>query len=228
MNNRNIYFVHDDGSAELKCGEYIVLLDSRDVDKVSKFQWSVGTHGYATSGAGQKQQLLHRLIVNAQCNDIVDHINRNKLDNRRTNLRICTASQNAMNKCNSNGKNPYKGICQTSDGMWQAQIYYDHEAIYLGLFSDECKAAKAYDTAARELYGEYAYLNFPYNNEIVKTTVNHFRRLSWNEAEIIRGLYANGLTISQIAEIYEHSYSSIQRIVNYKTFTKKSVEDTYE
>lgn len=224
MYNRNIYFIHDNGFAELQCGEHIILLDSCDVDKVSKLQWSIGTHGYATSGAGKHQKLLHRLVIGAKEGDIVDHVNHNKLDNRRCNLRICTMRENAMNRRGGNGNNSYKGICLTADGKWQAQINYNRHAIYLGRFLDKTQAAKAYDTAARVLYGEYAYLNFPSNNEVLKVDINHNRKLSWNEVESIRTLHSNGLSITQIAEMFKHSYKSIYNVVHNKTYKERRNE----
>lgn len=175
--DRNIYFVHDDGTAELKFGKHIVLLDGCDVGWVSEYQWSIGAHGYATSGCGRNQILLHRIVIKAEDGEIVDHINRSKLDNRRINLRICTPQQNAMNKEKPlSSNNPYKGVCRLPDGSWQAQINYNHRAIYLGKFSDVCDAAKAYDATARELFGEFAYLNF---------------RIIWNFKSLILNITEN-------------------------------------
>lgn len=216
---KNIYFVHDDGTAELYCGEHRILLDSCDVDRVSEFQWSVGTHGYATSGCGKNQILLHRMIADAGNGEMVDHINRNKLDNRRMNLRLCSFQQNTMNREKLiSGSNPYKGVCRLRDGCWQAQIQYNNHSIYLGRFSDVCEAAKAYDAAARELFGEFAYLNFPDLTDYQETDIKRHRVLTQEEAKNIRHLYQSGMSISALAEMYEHSYSAIQRIVRYRTF----------
>lgn len=215
----NIYFVHDDGTAELRIGDSVVLLDANDVENVAKRQWSVGKHGYATSGAGKKQILLHRLIVEAGAEDYVDHINRNKLDNRRGNLRICNSQQNLMNRPKlACGENEYKGVCKTADGSWQAQIAMDGKSIYLGRFQDPDRAAKAYDTAARMFFGEYAYLNFPDCQEEVRVPIKHYRKLSLDEVQSIRYLYGSGMSISELARLYDHSYSSINRIVTGKTF----------
>ena len=219
---RNIYFVHDDGSAELLCGDSHILLDASDVDKVSQYQWSVGTHGYATSGCGQNQLLLHRIIAKAKTGETVDHINRNKLDNRRANLRICAIQQNAMNKGKIADHNPYKGVCRLPDGKWRAQIQHNKRSIYLGTFSDVCDAAKAYDAAARDLFGEYACLNFPDCNEQPKITINHRTVLTYDEAKSIRDLFKRGMSISELAKMYGHSYSAIQRIVHHRTFKEET------
>ncbi len=217
--NKNIYFVHDDGTAELYCDGQCILLDGQDVEAISEYQWSIGTHGYATSGSGDRQVLMHRILTRAKDGEMVDHINRNKLDNRKANLRICSAQQNIMNREKLlSGRNPYKGVCQTPDGLWQAQIHYNNRSIYLGRFAESCEAAKAYDTAARDLFGEFAYLNFPNCIDNPQITIRHHRKLSWDEAESIRHLYKEGLSISALAKMYEHSYSAIQRIIHYRTF----------
>ena len=223
-NNSNIYYVHDDGRAELKCGDYVILLDSDDVDLVSQYQWSVGAHGYATHGAGHKQILMHRLLLGVNDSEVVDHINRNKLDNRRQNLRICSQSLNTMNRPKlETGNNAFKGICSTAEGSWQAQITFEGKPIYLGRSSDPVIAAKAYDTAARVLYGEYAYLNFPDSDEHIELPVKRNTKLTADDATCIRNLHHKGLSIRDISIIYNHSYSSINRIINNRTFREEIV-----
>jgi hypothetical protein len=220
---RNIYFVHDDGSAELKCGNDTVLIDGARVDIVSQYQWSIGNHGYVTHGMGKNQILLHRFIVGAKGTEIVDHINHNKFDNRRSNLRVCTNQQNTMNRGKqSNGNNEYKGICFTSHGKWQAQIVYNGESIYLGLYDNAISAAKAYDNAARNLFGKYAYLNLPNSSETEEKEIKHYKKLTETEVNSVRCLYKQGATISELAGIYAHSYSSISRIVRNKTYQGKA------
>lgn len=86
----NIYRPLTEKIMTLECGNSIVLFDTEDYPSVSKKQWSVGTHGYATSGAGADQVLMHRFIMNLSDTGMsIDHINRNKTDNRKSNLRIC-------------------------------------------------------------------------------------------------------------------------------------------
>lgn len=221
---KNIYFLHDDGSAELKCGNDTILIDSTYVDMISQYQWAVGNHGYVTHGMGKKQILLHRFIVGASGNEMVDHINQNKFDNRKSNLRVCNNQQNAMNRgMQANGNNEYKGICLTLNGKWQAQITYSGEPIYLGLYDDAISAAKAYDNAARSFFGNYAYLNFPNCSDVIKKEIKHFKKLTEAEVNNIRCLYKQGVTISELAEFYEHSYSAISRVVRNKTFQDKGV-----
>jgi len=118
------------------------------------------------------------------------------------------------------GENEYKGVCKTADGCWQAQITMDGKSIYLGRFNDSTRAAKAYDTAARIFFGEYAYLNFPDSQEEVKAPIKHHRKLSVDEVQSIRYLHESGVSITELARLYNHSYSSINRIVTGKTFKK--------
>ncbi|MCM1219569.1 MAG: HNH endonuclease [Lachnospiraceae bacterium] len=226
---RNIYFVHDNGKAELKCGDAIILLDAENVDLASSYQWTVGTHGYVTSGAGKKQTLLHRLVAGAEDGCIVDHVNRNKLDNRKSNLRICTCQQNMFNReQQANNQSGYKGVCQTKGGLWQAQIQYCGRAVYLGCYGDALSAAAAYDAAARRLFGEYAFLNLQGVKEIVQKNIRHKFKLSQRQVEDIRFLYGQGMTINELSGMFQHSYSSIRRIVRNKTFRPASKEEPNE
>jgi hypothetical protein len=109
---------------------------------------------------------LHRWVMREPKGLIVDHINGNKRDARKSNLRVCTAKQNTANigkkKVTPSGKTPtsrYKGVCLNRNGKWQAQIKSGGASMYLGSYETEEAAARAYDAAAVGLHGEYAKLN---------------------------------------------------------------------
>lgn len=91
-----------------------------------------------------------------------NHINHNTLDNRRTNLRLCTKQQNAFNKLSrANSSSKYKGVYWNSTkNKWQCSIIHNGKIIYLGRFNCEKEAAKIYDVKAKELFGEFALFNF--------------------------------------------------------------------
>ena len=99
---------------------------------------------------------MHKLITGW---DETDHINHDGLDNRRANLRPATSSQNKGNqRPRISGTSPYKGVSRAFKGKpWQ--VFVGHE--YVGTFDDEVEAARAYDAAARERFGEFACPNFP-------------------------------------------------------------------
>lgn len=109
-----------------------------------------------------KYIFMHREILNVPKDMMTDHKNHNGLDNRETNIRICTNAENQYNrKKNKTKKSAYKGISwHKKDKKWQARIKHNRKSIYLGNFDSEIDAAKAYDAKALELFGEFAYTNF--------------------------------------------------------------------
>jgi hypothetical protein len=107
-----------------------------------------------------KKRLAHRLVFMYHKGFVpkeIDHINRIKSDNRIENLRASTRSQNMANKTKKSGfLSKYKGVTISSDGKYQVTVKRE----YIGVFENEIDAAKAYDKVAKELFGEFAYLNF--------------------------------------------------------------------
>jgi hypothetical protein len=106
--------------------------------------------------------LLHRHLMDAKPGEFVDHANGDTLDNRRSNLRICTKRQNQQNsrKRRTYGgkptKNRLKGAHPTESGRWHAKIKHHGRDIYLGTYDTEEQAHSAYFTAAKRLQGEFA------------------------------------------------------------------------
>lgn len=105
---------------------------------------------------------MHRFITNCPFGMEIDHRDGNKLNNQKCNLRICTPTQNKRNiKKQSNNKAGYKGVSYFGNKYIRATISINRKQIHLGFFPDLITAAKAYDKKAKELFGEFAYLNFP-------------------------------------------------------------------
>jgi hypothetical protein len=107
---------------------------------------------------------LNRVIMDAPPGLLVDHRNGNTLDNRRTNLRLATCSQNRINSQRDKSKTSsrYVGVSlEKGRGKWLAYISYNGKRIHLGRFDNELDAARAYDLAAVKYHGEFARLNFP-------------------------------------------------------------------
>lgn len=106
-----------------------------------------------------KPKYLHRVILSPSDDTDVDHRNGNGLDNRRSNLRVCTESQDLGNsKLRKDNTSGYKGV-HFFHGRWRARIAINGKRISLGMFSDPWEAAQAYNIAALTQWGEFARLN---------------------------------------------------------------------
>ena len=144
------------------------LVDEEDYEWLNQWKWHYN-NGYATRNQWDpitKKQikiLMHRLIMKSSEDMQVDHANHNTLDNRKCNLRICTKFQNMQNsKLQKNRSSKYKGVCWHKDNKkWKAYITYEGKRIHLGYYDIEEEAARVYDKKAIELFGKFAYLNFP-------------------------------------------------------------------
>lgn len=139
-------------------------IDDADFIKASKFKWywqsSKTLHGYAATG--HKPLMLHNFILQPPEGLEVDHIDGNGLNNTRENLRLVTRAQQCQNRKQSSYKSSkFKGVRWWKyKNVWQARIKKDGKSTHLGYFNNEVLAAKTYDIAAKELFGEYAKLNF--------------------------------------------------------------------
>ena len=151
-------------SGKLGEGKYI-LLDDEDADILGKMKWHLNGGRYPVRGyyEGKKKKkfYLHRVILNAKKDEQVDHINGNKLDCRKENLRICTSLGNNHNRKRSiKNTSGYKGVTyHKRDQAYQATIKLNYKEIFLGYFKTAKEAAIAYNDAAKKYYGEFAWLN---------------------------------------------------------------------
>lgn len=139
------------------------IIDDDDFERISKYKCyfkDEGT-GYAATTINYKTVRLHRIIMNAPKNMEVDHINKNTLDNRKVNLRLCTKQQNQYNaKIRKDNISGYKGVnYKTQNKKWRAYVRKDGKHCHLGYFNTKEEAARAYNKVASYLYGEFACLN---------------------------------------------------------------------
>jgi hypothetical protein len=147
---------------ELSKGAFAIV-DDADYERVNHYSWHLSSQGYAEGctrkAEGQNRLYMARFILGVtDATKQVDHINGNPLDNRRSNLRICTAKENMRNRTSKN-TNGFKGVHRQLK-KFRAIIHKDYKQIYLGTFDTAEEAARAYDKAAREMFGEFAKLNF--------------------------------------------------------------------
>ena len=144
----------------------IALVDDDDYEYLNQWQWCY-RRGYAmrhlSRVTGEKRMnFMHLEIAKIPEGMETDHRDRNKLNNQRDNLRICTPSQNKMNRGKQkNNTSGYKGVSwHRKDNKWRAYIGFNHSYFHLGNFDNAKDAARAYDEKARELFGEFAETNF--------------------------------------------------------------------
>lgn len=151
----------------------ITLVDDEDFEKASKYSWYFHKGGYAArSGTKPKDPhtiFLHHFVTGTDYKYVVDHINGNRLDNRKENLRVVTQQQNSFNRPANKNKesSKYKGVHRSKEkNLWLAIIKLNRKPNHLGYFNSEIDAAIAYNENAKILFGEYARLNdVPENKE---------------------------------------------------------------
>lgn len=155
---------------EVPVGHGVVQVDPADVPLTRAHRWMIYKRPnartlYVSTKIDGRTAYLHREIMKPGPDQEVDHINHDGLDCRRENMRLCTRKGNAANTCKRRATctSKFKGVYwHARAGKWQAYLNRTAApAKYLGLHKDEADAARAYDRAAREEYGEFAQLNFP-------------------------------------------------------------------
>jgi hypothetical protein len=138
------------------------MVSPEDFEELSKNEWYFHK-GYAVRSVPGSGVKMHRQILNAPKGVFVDHINRNGLDNRRSNLRLATPHQSSCNVVRKNGSNQYRGVYYEEKAWgkkrWVAQVKTGLRYLYRDRFETELEAAQAYNLVAKKHFGEFAILN---------------------------------------------------------------------
>lgn len=140
------------------------MVDDEDFEEIAKYRWSLSANGYARRSfmcdGKLRHTYIHRQLLGLSYRDkmVIDHIDGDKLNNQRSNIRVCTVSSNMFNRGKlSNNKSGYKGVSwNKKSSAWQAQIRFNKKHKFLGLFSDPAEAHEVYCLAADLLHGEFA------------------------------------------------------------------------
>lgn len=148
------------------------LVDDENFEWLSQWTWHT-SDGYAVRRAANGTKAsggtvgMHRVVAGAGPGEVVDHINRNPLDNRRANLRVCIQRDNSRNRRGwLTGRSAFKGVSFDRErSIWVANISVNRRTVFIGRFDQEPDAAAAYDAAAVYAFREFALCNFPEGGE---------------------------------------------------------------
>ena len=142
------------------------LVDDADFEWLSKWKWYAHYDPtikgyYVMRNVGGRPIYMHQEIAKADFGMEVDHVDRNPLNNQRSNLRIVTHSQNQINRSKQkNNTSGFRGVCKERN-KWRAWVWVKGKKTNCGAFDTPEEAARAYDKTARDLHGDFAYQNFP-------------------------------------------------------------------
>ncbi len=146
---------------------YIALVDDEDFNWLNQWKWSADKDGYAFRSIKKVENgkrtciKMHRQIMNADKGQDVDHINHIAYDNRKSNLRLCSRTENLFNMRKTRGTSIFKGVSWWKrDKCWEVKIRVNGKTKKIGYFKNERHAAMAYDIWAKEIYGKFAVVNF--------------------------------------------------------------------
>lgn len=149
----------------LNQGAYAIV-DDEDFEFLSQWNWFLSSQGYAfrneRHGQGRRTTIfMHRVVAKTPRRCFTDHINFNPLDNRRSNLRICTKRQNNFSRrvLAPKADTPYRGVYFRYGTRYHARLKCGGKAILLGTFDNAEDAARCYNEGARKYFGQFAVLN---------------------------------------------------------------------
>lgn len=140
------------------------IVDNEDFELCNKYKWRGHSAGYAHAYCKIKGSYIymHRLVTNAEKGLEVDHIDHNKLNNTKANLRVCLRADNLKNTIRwSSNKFNMKGVRKLPSGLYAASSTVNHQSYHIGIYYTPKEAGLAYDRFIEKHYGEYANLNFP-------------------------------------------------------------------
>ncbi len=158
---------------KLTNSERVALVDDEDFEEISKYKWHFhGGRARTTRHDPKKYKetarrsrivgtYMHRMLLKAGPTDEIDHVDRNPLNNKKSNLRFCTRSQNIQNTPRrAMGSNTYKGVTYRKEsGAWRARIVVNGKRLSLGEGRDPKELARLYNAAALKYHGAFAHLN---------------------------------------------------------------------
>lgn len=172
-----IYIQHDEYyEIFVKSSKEPIFIDVNDYKKVTTHNWFVGKQGYVESRVKKHEEndydatsiKLHRFLKNPKKHEYIDHINGNRLDNRKSNLRICTQQQNNMNrKIMKNNTSGVTGVhWDKRINKWVSRIWYKNKEIFLGNYNNIEDATRARMKAEIKYFGKYSRNYYNYINEL--------------------------------------------------------------
>ena len=161
---KNKYILHENHAEIIILDKYgeehcRALIDKEIIDEIKHIKWYKGSQGYIMGHCDKKRnRTLHKVITKTGSREFVDHINGNRLDNRKCNLRIVNAQQNAMNHPTpKNNKSGFRGVRIYKSGRFGAYITYNKKRINLGAYDTFEEAKQARINAEEKYFKEYAY-----------------------------------------------------------------------
>lgn len=143
----------------------IAIVDDEDFERINKIKWSASKYNKnlfrAIGKIKGKRVIMSRMIMNNPKGYLIDHIDRNALNNKKSNLRLCNHSQNAINSTkNKNNTSGFKGVWWNKNSeVWQSAIMHKNKRYRLGSFEKKIDAVNSYNNKAKQLFREFAYIN---------------------------------------------------------------------
>lgn len=140
----------------------MALVSDEDFEELSKYKWHLHTTRFGDyARTSSPKRYMHTFLMNPEHGYEIDHQDGDGLNNQRSNMRICTSSQNKANQnVRSDNVSGFKGVSwDKSRGKWLVQTHYRGKSKYIGRFTDKLEAARVYNETVIDLFGEFAKVN---------------------------------------------------------------------